>query len=87
MQTPSKVRIIAAAVVVIYTLVLYPAIGYFAGLRYPAAPTFGVPCPITIFTFGVLMLLPSVPRITFVIPVIWALIGSVAAFRFNVPLE
>ena len=87
MQTPSKVRIIAAAVVVIYALVLYPAIGYLAGLRYPAAPTFGVPCPITIFTFGVLLLVPGVPRATFVIPVIWALIGSVAAFRFNAPQD
>ena len=87
MQPPSKSRIVVAAVVVIYALVLYPAIGYLAGLRYPATPTFGVPCPTTIFTFGVLMLLPSVPRITFVIPVIWALIGTVAAFQFNVPQD
>ena len=87
MQPPSKARIAAAAVVVIYALVLYPAIGYLAGLRYPATPTFGVPCPTTIFTLGVLLLLPGVPRITFVIPVIWALIGSVAAFRFNLPQD
>ena len=87
MQTPSRVRIIAAAVLVNYAFFFYPAIGYIAGLRYPATPTFGVPCPTTIFTLGVLLLLPGVPRITYVIPVIWALIGSVAAFQFNVPQD
>ena len=34
-----------------------------------------------------LLLIGAGPRITFVIPVIWALIGTVAAFRFNVPQD
>lgn len=38
-----------------YALVLYPLIGYRLGHVYPASPTFGVPCPTTIFTFGILL--------------------------------
>src|ERR1043165_1465334 len=39
---------------VLVALVAYPAIGLLAGHRYPAFPTFGAPCPTTIFTFGFL---------------------------------
>ena len=47
---------ITGAVFIFYALLLYPvAGGYFLGHAYPASPTFGLPCPTTIFTFGMLL--------------------------------
>ena len=43
------------SVFLIYGLVIYPALGYWLGHRYQSAPTFGLPCPTTIFTFGLLL--------------------------------
>lgn len=70
---------------VVFALVAYPLIGYLIGHRYPSAPTFGVPCPTTIFTLGLLLLaVRPVPRWAFVVPVLWAAIGSSAAFLLGV---
>ncbi len=49
----SSARVLGAALIV-YALLLYPTLGYLLGHRYPAAPTFGVPCPTTIYTLGLL---------------------------------
>jgi hypothetical protein len=69
----------------LYALVIYPVLGLLAGHRYPSAPTFGLPCPTTIFTFGVLLLArEKLPRFLFAIPMVWALIGFTAAFAFGV---
>jgi len=47
-------------------------------------PTFGLPCPTTIFTFGMLAFLrPPYPRYLFVLPLVWVLIASQAAFLFG----
>jgi hypothetical protein len=55
------------------------------GRGYPAAPTFGTPCPTTIFTLGVLACLrPPCPPRVFIAPVLWAVIGSQAALLFGV---
>jgi hypothetical protein len=68
-----------------YALVIYPLIGYALGQRYPAAPTFGLPCPTTILTFGVLLWAARpVPTSLLVIPALWALIATQAAFAFGV---
>jgi hypothetical protein len=40
---------------VVFALVLYPVIGYTFGHIYPSSPTFGLPCPTTIFTFGIFL--------------------------------
>jgi hypothetical protein len=69
-----------------YALIAYPLLGHAFGHRYPALPTFGLPCPTTIFTFGVL-LLAAAPRALFVVPLAWSAIGSVAAFRLGVVQE
>lgn len=64
------------AVLVTYALVGYPIIGMAFGHAYPAAPTFGVPCPTTIFTFG--LLLAAGIRVRFyvlIIPILWSVIG------------
>jgi hypothetical protein len=68
-----------------YSLIIYPLLGYVLGHRYPATPTFGLPCPTTIFTFGILMFASApLPRSVFVVPVLWAAIGSTAAFQFGI---
>jgi len=84
-QPVAGVRGIAGAALIVFALVLYPVIGYFLGHRYPAAPTFGLPCPTTIFTLGLLLFAAHpVPRSVFVVPVLWAAVGSLAAFRLGV---
>jgi hypothetical protein len=63
-----------------YALLLYPALGYLIGRRYPEIPTFGLPCPTTIFTFGLLLWTESsVPLRLVVIPAAWSLLGFSAA--------
>jgi hypothetical protein len=73
------------AAFVVFALLAYPLIGHALGDRYPRAPTFGLPCPVTIFTIGVLLLAaPPAPRSVFVIPAMWAAVGSVAAVALGV---
>ena len=68
-----------------YALVGYPWLGFMLGHRFPESPTFGLPCPTTIFTIGILLLgRPPVPRSVFAVPVAWALVGSTAAFGLGV---
>lgn len=75
---------VAGGALVAYALVIYPLIGYALGHRFPEAPTFGLPCPTTIFTFGLLLWArPTVPRIALVIPSVWAIIGTSAAVRLG----
>lgn len=75
---------LVGAVLIVYALVAYPLIGYALGHRYPSAPTFGVPCPTTIFTFGLMLLCPP-PRLRslIIIPVGWAVLGVMAALRLG----
>src|SRR5215203_1701715 len=58
------VRGFVAILLVSYALIIYPALGYLAGHVYPYAPTFGLPCPTTIFTFGIFLLTTSQLPIT-----------------------
>lgn len=68
-----------------YALVAYPAFAIALGHEFPAMPSFGTPCPTTIFTFGIFCLLPaSVPRFALAIPVLWSFIASYAAVQFGV---
>ena len=70
----------------IFATFIYPAWTYLAGHRYPAVPTFGLPCPTTIFTIGLLaFLVAPYPHSPLVVPVLWCFVGSQAAFLFNVP--
>jgi len=62
----------------------YPAINALEHGSFLRIPTFGLPCPTTIFTAGVLMLAtPRSWRLSLV-PVIWSAIGGSAAFLFGV---
>lgn len=72
-------------VMIVFALVGYPVLGVALGRRYPASPTFGLPCPTTIFTFGFLLLARApVPRRLLVIPFLWSLLGAIAATRLGV---
>jgi hypothetical protein len=46
---------VLGALMIVFALIIYPSLGWLAGHRYPAAPTFGLPCPTTVFTFGLLL--------------------------------
>jgi hypothetical protein len=82
------VRTWVGAGLVVFALLVYPAWSYLAGHRYPELPTFGLPCPTTIFTIGLLaFLVAPYPRSPFVIPVMWCFVGSQAAFLFDVPQD
>ncbi|CAD7045945.1 hypothetical protein RHAB21_03614 [Pseudorhizobium halotolerans] len=72
-----------------YAVVLYPLIGFFLGHDVFALPAFGVtPCPVTIFTFGVLLLATRrVPVALLVVPLLWSLIGGSAAFLLDIPQD
>lgn len=71
---------------IVYAMILYPIIGYVLGHGYPNSPSFGIaPCPTTIFTFGLmLMLKPKIKPYIFIIPAIWSLIGFFAALKLGI---
>jgi Family of unknown function (DUF6064) len=67
---------------------VYPAWSWLSGQRYLETPTFGLPCPTTIFTMGLLaFLVRPYPRSPLVVPVLWSLIGVQAAFLLKVPQD
>jgi hypothetical protein len=63
---------------------LYPALVALSGHALPRAPAFGVPCPTTLWTAGVLLTaMPSLPRSLLVGPIVWSMIGGTAAVLFG----
>ncbi len=73
------------AALIVYALLVYPLLAGLFGHGYPAAPTFGVPCPTTTFTLGMLALLREpYPRRVLAVPVLWALAASPAAIALGV---
>ena len=73
---------------IIFAVFIYPAWTYLVGHRYPAFPTFGLPCPTTLFTIGLLaFLVKPYPRSVFLAPVLWCFVGSQAAFVFDVTAD
>ena len=79
------VRSAVGATLIVFALAVYPLIGYSIGHRYPSVPTFGLPCPTTVFTLGLLLFsVKPVARWVFVVPLSWAGVGSLAAFQLAV---
>jgi hypothetical protein len=75
---------ITGIVLTMFALIVYPLVGYWLGHVYPSSPTFGLPCPTTIFTFGILLFSSSrVPFIAIIIPAIWSIIGFSAAVSLS----
>lgn len=61
-------------------LILYPILNIYTGHGYPYSPTFGLPCPTTIFTLGILFWVENKPpKILWIIPLLWSVIGFTAA--------
>jgi hypothetical protein len=66
----------------------YPFLTMAVGHRYPAAPTFGVPCPTFILTIGLLLTARGgIPPLLAIVPVLWGFIGGSAAVLLNVPTD
>jgi hypothetical protein len=82
---PDKPSLLVGALLLGYALIGYPTVAIATGQSYPALPTFGVPCPLVIFTLGLLAWSPSASWPLLVIPVVWALIGVSAATQLGVP--
>jgi len=66
---------------------LYPLLNISAGHRFPAVPTFGVPCPTVILTIGLFLTMSVVPAWLMAIPVLWAFVGGSAAYLLGVPAD
>lgn len=76
---------IAGIFLIAYALIFYPLIGYFSAHAYPYAPTFGLPCPTTIFTIGLLLSNDEkLPVPVMIIPILWSILGFFAAFSFGI---
>jgi hypothetical protein len=69
---------------IIYALIIYPALSHLFGHGYPQSPTFGAPCPTTIFTFGLLLWIDRRLSIYIAaIPFVWSLVGFTAALSLG----
>ena len=75
----------AGAALIAYALVIYPILAHALGHRFPATPTFGLPCPTTILTLGLLLWAePPRPWSVLVIPLAWSALGASAAVQLGV---
>ncbi len=74
------------AALAVFAMAIYPLLGWLLGHGWPRAPMFGVaPCPSTIFTMGMLLLVDGrTPLHLAVIPALWSLIGGTAAWFLGV---
>ena len=84
-QFARSARAAVGVALVVFALFIYPAWSVYSGHGYPEMPSFGLPCPTTLFTMGLLtFLVPPYPRSTLVVPVLWCLVGVQAAFLLGV---
>ena len=78
-------RSYTGAALIAFALVVYPAWLSATGHAYPAIATFGLPCPTTLFTIGLLAFaVPPYPRGPLMVPVLWCFVGAQAAFMLDV---
>jgi hypothetical protein len=82
-STGRSIRHLLGHALVLYALA-YPFVVLTDGPAFPEAPTFGVPCPTTIFTIGILLTAESQFWKVIVIPVLWGGIGGSAAFLLGI---
>jgi len=84
-QWVSGPKAMAGTALIVFALIVYPVWSAYAGHPYPETPTFGVPCPTTIFTIGVLCFaVPPTTHSPLIVPILWCLVGAQAAFLFGV---
>lgn len=76
---------IIGLILVLFSMIVYPILGYTLGHIYPASPTFGLPCPTTIFTFGfILMNTKKTPIAVLIIPLLWSVVGFFATIQLGI---
>ena len=76
---------ITGVALIFCALFVYPLLSYSFHHIFPNSPTFGLPCPTTIFTFGFLLMLEKkCPFNIILIPFVWSIIGFTAAFKFGI---
>ncbi|MGD8641458.1 MAG: DUF6064 family protein [Gammaproteobacteria bacterium] len=85
-QPGSSATTIVGTVFIVYSLMVYPVLNMLFGHHYPQMPVFGVtPCPMTIFTFGMLLWSTTqIPYYLIVIPTAWSFIGLSAAINLQI---
>jgi Family of unknown function (DUF6064) len=84
----ASARGVVGLLLVGFSLIVYPAWSFFFGHPYFETPTFGLPCPTTIFTVGILaFLVRPYPRSPFAVPALWSFVGVQAAFLLDVPQD
>jgi len=70
---------------IFYSLIVYPILSNIFGHIYPYSPTFGLPCPTTIFTFGLFLWTDSkFPKALLIIPFLWSIVGFSAATSLGI---
>jgi hypothetical protein len=75
----------AGILLIAYALIVYPLLGNLLGHQYPYSPTFGLPCPTTIFTFGILLFVnKKLNVLVIIIPLVWSIIGFSAALKLTI---
>ena len=75
---------LAGIILILFSTGVYPLLSYLMGHIYPASPTFGLPCPTTIFSFGLLLFVKKdFPAMILVIPFLWSIVGFAAAFTLG----
>ena len=84
-RVPRGCSALFGGLLVAYSLFIYPLLNFHFGHGWPKMPTFGAPCPITIFTLG-LLLWTNLRASAYLamIPVMWAIAGTTAAFALGV---
>lgn len=75
----------AGAALIAYAVLAYPLIDLALG-HWPRMPAFGIsPCPVTVFTLGLLLLArPRPPAWLWAVPIAWSLIGGSAALLLGI---
>ena len=71
---------------IVFGLVIYPFVGVLTGRVFPEYPVFGIaPCPVTLFTIGLLLWSDKKPSLPLVaIPIFWALMGVVPVLIYGI---
>jgi hypothetical protein len=79
----SRARMWLGGLFIAYALAIYPWVATIADHGWPSLPSFGVPCPTTLFTFGLLLWTESLPKSLLVIPIAWAAMATSAVVQLG----